>query len=353
MKTRLAAFFALVLATFTAPVAAQTDPAELVEKGPLTVATSYIVKSEFLGGERIVTVRLPAEYEAEPERHFPVVYLLDGGPEQDFIHIAGIAQSREMNYSFEPFILVGIQSVNRRHELSPPVADPEPYEEVLGATPGGSANYRRFLRDELMPAIDEQYRTNQHNAIIGESLAALFVIETLLEEPTLFLDYIAISPSLWWEKMRYSREAPDYFERYDANHRRLYLTSANEGDWHREGTERFVAALRDHAPESLKWTFVDAGESETHATLFHPMALDAFRTLFATPGREYKSYPLIGGPEVGERTPEEQARLDTECSARDSLAITPGAAALGREALYYRCLLYELGPLPREGNLPG
>ncbi|MHA7819186.1 MAG: alpha/beta hydrolase [Erythrobacter sp.] len=353
MTTRLAAAFALLFAACAVPAAAQMDPAELVEKGPLSIASSYTVQSEFLGGERIVTVRLPAEYEAEPERHFPVVYLLDGGPEQDFIHIAGIAQSREMNYSFEPFILVGIQSVNRRHELSPPVADPEPYEAVLGATPGGSQDYRNFLRVELIPAIQERYRTNSHNAIIGESLAALFIIETLLEEPTLFTDYIAISPSLWWEEMKHSREAPKYFERYEASYRRLYLTVANEGDWHREGTERFVAALRDHAPEGLKWTFVDAGESETHGTLFHPMALDAFRALYPTPGREYKSYPLIGGPSVGERTAEEEARLDTECSTANSLPIAPGAAALGRETLYYRCLLYELGPLPREGNLPG
>ena len=345
MIARIALAIALIMA-FAQPAGAQ-----LGEGTPLSVATSYTVQSDILGGERIVTVRLPAEYEAEPERRFPVVYLLDGGPEQDFIHIAGIAQSREMNYSFEPFILVGIQSVNRRHELSPPVIDAASYEEVLGATPGGSPDYRRFLREELKPLVEASYRTDGHSAIIGESLAALFVVETLLEEPTLFDDYIAISPSMWWEEMKYGREAADYLAKHPPGARRLYLTTASEGDWHREGTERLVAALRDHAPTGLTWTFVDVGTSETHGTLLHPMALDTFRALYPTPGREYKPYPLIGGPEVGERTAEEQARLDTECSVDNSLPITPGAATAGREALYYRCVLYELGPLPREGNL--
>ena len=222
---------------------------------------------------------------------------------------------------------------------------------MLGAAPGGSADYRNFLRDELKPLIAANFRTDGHTAVMGESLAALFVVETLLEEPTLFDDYIAISPSMWWEEMKYGREAASYFAGRPAGERRLYLTSASEGDWHREGTEHLIAALRDHAPAGLQWTVVDAGESETHGTLLHPMALDAFRALYPTPQREYKPYPLIGGPEPGERTAEEQARLDTECTAENSLPITPGAASLGREALYYRCLLYELGPLPREGNL--
>ncbi len=339
----LGAALALALA---APLVAQEPAAE-----PVVVGETYTVPSAVLGSERRIAVRLPAEYAADGEARFPVVFMLDGGPAQDFPHIAGIAQSREMNYSFAPFILVGIESVNRRHELAPPVADPKPYEESLRATPGGSGKFRRFLAEELLPFVEGRYRTDGRTALMGESLAALFVIETLLETPGLFDDYIAISPSLWWEEMKYGKTAADYFARFPAGDRRLYLATANEGDWHREGTERLVDALRAHAPGDLGWTFVDAGDSETHGTLYHPMALDAFRALYGTPSREYKSYPLIGGPEVGERTPEEQARYDTECTRENSRPTTPGATARGRERLYYECLLYDLGPTPREGTL--
>ena len=101
--------------------------AQLEGGEPFAIGTTYTIQSGILeDGERKITVRLPAEYASEPSRRFPVVYLLDGGPEHDFAHIAGIAQSREMNFSFEPFILVGIQSMNHRHELAPPVADPAP-----------------------------------------------------------------------------------------------------------------------------------------------------------------------------------------------------------------------------------
>ena len=339
-------FAALAALALPLPAAAQ-----LQDGTPLVAATTYTVSSKILGGDRKVTVRLPAGYGEEPDVAFPVVYLLDGGPEQDFEHIAGIAQSRDMNGSFDRFILVGIESVNRRHELSPIARDPKVYEEALGAMPGGAPDYRRFLTLELKPLVEKTFRTNGHDAIMGESLAGLFVVETLLKQPELFDDYIAISPSLWWEEMKYGKQAAEYFANHPAGKRRLYLTTANEGDWHREGAERLVDALRHHAPEGLTWTFVDAGKSETHGTLYHPMALDAFRALYGTPSREYKNYPLVGGPAITERTPEEQALLDSECTRENSTPMTPEAAERGREGLYYKCLLLDLGPTPREGTL--
>jgi predicted alpha/beta superfamily hydrolase len=49
-----------------------------------------------------------------------------------------------------------------------------------------------------MPQVKTRYRTTQEAAIVGESLAGLFVVETFLLEPDLFDTYIAFDPSLWW-----------------------------------------------------------------------------------------------------------------------------------------------------------
>lgn len=339
---------ALAALALSAPAAAQ-----LAEGEPLVIATTYTVQSDILGSDRKVSVRLPAGYDEQPDMRFPVVYVLDGGPEQDFPHIAGIAQSRDMNWTFDRFILVGIESRERRRYFAPPAADPAPYVEMLGTEPGGTAEYRRFLREEIKPLIDAQFRTSGHDAVMGESLAALFVVETLFEEPTLFDDFIAISPSLWWERMKFGREAEARLAKLpqEDGTRRLYLTVANEGVWHREGMERLVDALRDHAPENLRWTFVPVHESETHGSLYHPMALDAFRTLFPMPTREYKADGLLGGMASAKDSPEELARKDQECTLANSRVTTPGAASQGLDRLYYECLILDLGPTPREGNL--
>ena len=308
MKTvRLLAALALGMA---APAIAQPDAGE-----PYVLGTRYSLQSEIPAGERIITVRLPAEYEAEPERRFPVVYLLDGGPEQDFAHIAGIAQSREMNGSFAPFILVGVQSVNRRHELAPEVRPDAiaEYEQSLGATPGGAAAFREELAATIKPWVERHYRTGGRDAVIGESLAALFIVDTLLERPDLFDDWIAISPSLWWDDLRIARGAGARLAMMGTGDERLYLAVGNEGYRFTEGVERLVDALRTRAPQSLSWAYVPLADSETHATIFHPAALDAFRLLYGTPTREYRpSSELLGRP-AAPRSAEEQALLDEPC----------------------------------------
>jgi len=49
-----------------------------------------------------------------------------------------------------------------------------------------------------MPEVRRRYRDNGETAIVGESLAGLFVLETFFDEPQLFDTHIALSPSLWW-----------------------------------------------------------------------------------------------------------------------------------------------------------
>jgi predicted alpha/beta superfamily hydrolase len=69
------------------------------------------------------------------------------------------------------------------------------------------AAFRNFIRRELMPQVKTRYRTTDETAVIGESLAGLFVVETLLIEPDLFDTYIAFDPSLWWNREHLVRSA--------------------------------------------------------------------------------------------------------------------------------------------------
>ena len=60
-----------------------------------------------------------------------------------------------------------------------------------------------------MPQVNSRYRTTDETAIVGESLAGLFVVETFLLEPDLFDSYLAFDPSLWWNGGQLVREAGD------------------------------------------------------------------------------------------------------------------------------------------------
>lgn len=335
----------LLAALLAAPAAAQPEGGE-----PVAIGTVYSIPATAFEDERRITVRLPPGYVEQPEARFPVVYVIDGGPQQDFPHIAGIAQSRDMNYSFERFILVGIETVERRAEISPQVSPAKlaKYTEALGAVPGGADNFRSFIAGDVQPWIDGHFRTNGRNAVMGESLAGLFIVETLLKRPDLFDDWIAVSPSLWYDDMALARSAAEMMQ---PGNERVYLTVANEGYRHEEGVERFVDALRSSAPAGWQWAYVPLAESETHGTIYHTAALDAFRLLYGTEHREYRPGNEMLGRKAEPRSAEEQALLDEECTADNTLATTPEATAMGRDRLFYRCLRLDLGPRAREGNL--
>lgn len=341
MIRRLALLLSLLAAS---PALAQPAPQ------PLVIGEVHTLASRTMGGERRIVVRVPSGYAASPEQRYDVVYVIDGGPEQDFPHLAGLAQSAEVNGTFDPPIVVGIETVRRREEITPPATDVAAYTAELGMAPGGSARFRRFIAEEVKPWVEARYRTSGNDAVMGESLAGLFVIETLFEQPQLFDDYIAVSPSLWWEEMKYGREAAAYLRRLPAGRRRLHLSLADEGFRHEEGVRLLVEALRTAAPEGLHWQYVALGDSETHASIYHTAALDAWRAFYGTPSRIYLPGPLLSGVPLRERTPAENARRARECTRAAARSSTPEETRRDNDAYTYECLLYDLGPRPAAGN---
>jgi predicted alpha/beta superfamily hydrolase len=266
-------FLALAIGV-SAPSAAQTSaPGE-----PVTIAVSYTLPSTVLNQSRRINVYLPPGYGTSGQR-YPVLYLLDGGIEEDFLHIAGIASLAADFRRMREFVVIGIEGIDRYHDLIYPTSIDS--QRLRLPTSGGAAVFRTFLATELLPWVESHFRLTDETALMGESAAGMFVVETLLRQPELFRDYIAVSPMLWWDGQSLPKASPALLARrpFPPN-RRLYLTIADEGGDMRAAVDRLVAALRTHAPTDLAWTFVPM-EQETHGTTFHPAALAAVRKMFA------------------------------------------------------------------------
>jgi predicted alpha/beta superfamily hydrolase len=155
--------------------------------------------SAVLGEDRILNIYLPDGYVENDSLSYPVIYLLDGSADEDFIHVVGLVQFSTFPWvnRMPPSIVVGIANVDRQRDFSFPTTAAKDKERF--PTTGGSANFMRFVAEELQPYIDKMYRTTASRTIIGQSLAGLLATEFLLKRPELFTDYIIISPSLWWD----------------------------------------------------------------------------------------------------------------------------------------------------------
>lgn len=221
------------------------------------------IRSDVLGGElRRINVYLPSAYARDPARAFPVVYMPDGGVREDFPHLTGTVDSLIAGGAIPPVLVVGIENTERRRDLTGRTAVAS--DRRIAPRVGGSAAFRRFIATELMPDIRRRYRTDDRSAIVGESLAGLFIVETLAEAPEMFDAYIALDPSLWWNDRALVRTAPEWLARTPRG--RLYLASADEPDIVGPA-DTLAQTLATLAPAGLVWTYATRPDL-THGTIY-------------------------------------------------------------------------------------
>jgi predicted alpha/beta superfamily hydrolase len=261
--------FAFAAAIAAAP--AQAQPAS--DPKPITIGTSNSIVSKALGEQRTINVVLPASYGQAPDKRYPVLYLIDGGVDQDLLHVAGVAQLGGIWGRSGEAIVVGVETKDRRKELVGPTSDPELMKKY--PTAGHSAAFRKYLRDEVKPFVEGAYRTNGHNAVIGESLAGLFIVETYLADPQLFDGYAAIDPSLWWDKEALSQTAASKIGEGQKG-RTLYLAMAKEQAEEPAAMGRIIAKLEAGAPGN--WCLADRPDL-THATIYQQLTPQALQFL--------------------------------------------------------------------------
>ncbi|MGE6331772.1 alpha/beta hydrolase [Stenotrophomonas sp. NPDC077659] len=277
---RLIVLSLLLSAVSTAPLMA-AEPVPSTQAAPLVIGETFTLASKALGETRRINVYRPQPWGLAPKAPLPVLYMPDGGIGEDFLHVAGLVQVLTANFSMRPFLLVGIENTERRRDMTGPSSDPQ--DQKIAPRIGGSAAYRAFLRDELMPQVRQRYPTTDERALIGESLAGLFVVETLLQEPTLFNSYIALDPSLWWNKGALLAAASKQLPTVAKAGPRVFLASSGQPEL-AQGTAQ-LATLLQRASPSLLVKYQPLPE-ETHATIYHPAALQALRTLFPAPAPE-------------------------------------------------------------------
>lgn len=268
------AFTALLLLLFPLLTRAQSKPFVLGE--------IQQIQSRILDETRTLNIYLPEGDNPKDTVRYPVIYLLDGSADEDFIHIAGLVQYNSFEWiaRVPKSIVVGIATVDRRRDFTSPsrVAS----DRKMAPTSGGSARFIQFLEKELQPFIQRNYRITSGKTIIGQSLGGLLATEILFKKPTLFDTYIIVSPSLWWDNgslLDMPLESPI------SGPTKIYLAVGKEGLTPTE-TPRVMEVDANLLAEKLRRSkspavqlYFDYLPEETHATILHQAVLHAFRKL--------------------------------------------------------------------------
>lgn len=144
---------------------------------------------------------LPEGYKDSTTR-YPVLYALDGNTY--FMASIGIFKYHA-EFDTEPeMIIVAIPNTSRQRDFTPTKRDYSPVS-------GGAANFLKFIKEELFPFIENNYRTQAYRVFSGHSLGGLCVFYALLYEPEMFNAYIAVSSSIWYDDKLLLKKAKKVF----------------------------------------------------------------------------------------------------------------------------------------------
>ncbi|NVJ71162.1 MAG: hypothetical protein HWE08_12450 [Alphaproteobacteria bacterium] len=245
MRTLLGLFVS-ILALVSVGASAETIKVVKETVEAIELGTRYTLRSEILGEDREILVRLPEGYD-DSDNRYPVVYLTDGG--SHFSYTTLMASVLEEHGRMPRSIFVGITNAeNRGRDLMT-----------------HKDNFRRYIKDEVFSFIDGRFRTSDNRTIYGGSMGGVFVLETLADHKDMFANYISASGG---PRNDLIKKFEDYFAADTIFDKSVYFTITEKGE---EGASGFnganslLALFEEKAPKDLKWRH-DFLSGEVHMT---------------------------------------------------------------------------------------
>ncbi|MDQ8144026.1 alpha/beta hydrolase-fold protein [Chryseobacterium sp. CFS15] len=259
-----------ILFAFQSMVFAQTENVK-----PLTIGEIRIFKSKILKEDRILNIYLPQNF--DKTKSYPIIYLLDGSMNEDFIHVTGLVQFFNQMYSMPETIVVGIANIDRKKDFTFHTDLKDLQTDY--PTTGHSDKFISFLEKELKPYIESQFKTAD-KYLFGQSLGGLLATEILLKKPEMFNNYFIISPSLWWDDESLLKQASQLLTKIPDTKKFIYV-SVGKGE--HPVMIKDAESLDDILKKSNKknWTVeYKMMETDNHATILHRSLYEGLVKLF-------------------------------------------------------------------------
>lgn len=259
---------------------------EKITSKPFVLGQTDEIYSNVLAEKRVLNIYLPEGYEKEKENNYPVIYLLDGSADEDFIHVSGLIQFNNFPWinRVPKSIVVGIANVDRRRDFTYPTKIEKDAKRYPSS--GKSDKFITFLEKELQPYIQQNFRTSDSKMIIGQSLGGLLACEILLKKPTLFNKYIIISPSLWWDNASALDFPSIIYNENFLSKTDVYIGVGKEGLSPGDNprvmevdANLLTEKLKSSKSKNLTVCF-DYLPEENHATITHQAVFNALRILY-------------------------------------------------------------------------
>jgi len=250
------------------------------------------VWSDTLDEHRPYLVYAPPSYSdtTTTPQDYPVLYLLDG--DAHFHSVSGLVQilgtGVNGTFAIPEMIVVAIPNTDRTRDLTPTraTAGPDGVASSFFETSGGNTEFFMFVQNELMPHIEDRFRTMPFRVLVGHSFGGIAAINALYTIPKAFDAYVAIDPSLWWDDNTLLHQARPFIERARLEGKALYVAQANTlqatdttVNAHFSAITQFDAIMRTFDRSGVRYAF-QYYPNDSHGSVPLVAEYDALRFIF-------------------------------------------------------------------------
>ncbi|WP_264537439.1 alpha/beta hydrolase-fold protein [Flavobacterium sp. N1736] len=240
---------------------------QIIDSIPSANQQQILIHSKAINEDRTIWIHTPPEYKTSTDT-YPILYLLDGGSHFKYVsEMVDFLSGFETNF-ISKMIIVAIPNTERGRDFTP----------RFDLKENGADNFLSFIKDELVPYIDKNYRTQPYRILEAHSLGGLFGIYANEKSPDLFQALIVISPALTGDKNR--EKVMDDFNSYLKENkqlsRKIFVTIANEDT---QAVDLLTKQLKMSAPKSFEWSYKEYKE-ENHFSVPYKSMYDGLRFIY-------------------------------------------------------------------------
>ena len=146
------------------------------------------ILSKYLNEKRSIEIQLPRSYDANPDKKYPLMIVLDG--DYMFNVVAGSVDYLSYWKDIPENLVVGINQKGTRFK------DSSVLNNVTHTPITSTASFYDFIVNEVIPYFSKNYRISKFRVILGQERTANFVNFFLLKKNPVFQGVISISPKL-------------------------------------------------------------------------------------------------------------------------------------------------------------
>jgi len=244
---------------------------------PVRTQLKKTIHSEVLNEDRILWINLPTGY-TESEQLYPVIYLLD--PDLNFAYVSELEKFLSDRYRVPKSIIVGIVNTDRVRDFTPThsITFHGKVDNSLMTT-GGAKKFQSFLKTEVIPFVEKNFRVAPYRILEGHSLGGLFALYCKVEDSELFQAYIIISPAIYDGNSKILEQFPEALSKNNDRVSYLHLSIGDEPDG-RDPVNVLHEQLKKYALKTLKWDF-KTYMKEDHFSVGYQSMYDGLRFIYS------------------------------------------------------------------------